>query len=209
MSEILIATGNQGKVREFEQLLSNLPIHFRGLRDFANIVEVEETGATFEENAALKAVGYARQTGFWTLADDSGLEVDALGGAPGVFSARFGGEGLSDAERVEKLLADLKKTGDKEKRARFVCTIVFANGNGEIYHTANGICDGRIAASPLGTNGFGYDPIFIPDGYEQTFAELPAGIKHKISHRGRAVDEIVRFLLDFFTKSLDQAKYRR
>lgn len=205
LSEILVATNNRGKIREFAELLTDLPIRFHSLAEFPNVREVEETGATFEENAALKATGYARQTGLWTLADDSGLEVVALGGAPGVFSARFGGAGLTDAERTEKLLFELEKTGDKEKKARFICVIVFSNPNGEIYYRAKGVCDGRIAANPLGANGFGYDPVFIPDGFNQTFGELPNEVKRKISHRARAVSEITRFLQDFLQKSLDQA----
>lgn len=204
-SEILVATGNAGKIREYETLLADLPVRLRGLRDFTDVQEVAETGATFEENARLKAVGYARQTGRWTLADDSGLEVDALGGAPGVFSARFGGEGLSDAERAEKLLAELKKVENNERTARFICVIVLADKMGEIIYQTKGICEGRIALNYCGTEGFGYDPIFVPAGFTQTFGELPSEIKHKISHRAQASAEIMRFLLDFFTKSLDQA----
>lgn len=197
LAEILVATNNQGKIREFAELLKHLPICWRGLDEFPNVTEVAETGATFAENAALKAVGYAAQTGLPTIADDSGLEVAALGGAPGVFSARFGGTWLSDAERAEKLLVELEKAADKKKIARFICVIVFADKNGKIYHTASGICNGQIAPNLSGSNGFGYDPIFIPSGFEQTFGELPAEIKRKISHRARAVDEITRFLQHF------------
>jgi XTP/dITP diphosphohydrolase len=204
-SEILVATGNAGKVSEYETLLAGLPVRLRGLREFADVQEVEETGTTFEENACLKAVGYAQQTGRWTLADDSGLEVDALGGAPGVFSARFGGAGLSDAERAEKLLAELKKAENKSRNARFICVIVLASETGEIIYQTKGVCEGQIALSYCGVGGFGYDPIFIPSGFTQTFGELSSEIKHKISHRAQAVNEIMRFLLDFFTKSLDQA----
>ncbi|MEP6922845.1 MAG: RdgB/HAM1 family non-canonical purine NTP pyrophosphatase [Pyrinomonadaceae bacterium] len=197
LSEILVATTNKGKIREFEDLLCGFGLRFRGLSEFPHITEVAENGQTFAENAALKACGYARQTGLPTLADDSGLEVAALNNAPGIFSARFGGIGLSDAQRVEKLLADLENIGLEERQARFVCVIALANENGEIYYSATGICNGRIAANPLGTNGFGYDPIFVPDGYENTFGELQPSIKHKISHRAHAVNEIIRFLQDF------------
>lgn len=198
--EILIATNNKGKIREFSELLADFPIRFRTLAEFPNVPEVEETGTTFEENAVLKAVQYARQTGLLAIADDSGLEVDALAGAPGVFSARFGGNDLSDAERIEKLLFELEKTGDSKKKARFICVIVVANQSGDIYYTAHGTCEGKIAATPSGTNGFGYDPIFIPDGFDQTFGQLPNEIKHKISHRTRAVGEITRFLQGFLQK---------
>lgn len=197
LAEILVATSNQGKIHEFKELFRGLTIHFRGLTEFPGITEVAENGRTFAENAALKAGGYARQTGLPTLADDSGLEVAALNNAPGIFSARFGGIGLSEAQRVEKLLADLENVGFQERQARFVCVIALANENGQIYYSATGICNGRIAANPLGTNGFGYDPIFIPEGFETTFGELPLAIKHKISHRAQAANEIIRFLQDF------------
>jgi XTP/dITP diphosphohydrolase len=203
--KILIATGNAGKVREFAELLKELPIEICGLKDFHNIEEVSETGASFEENAKLKAAGYALQTGLWTLADDSGLEVEALGDAPGVFSARYGGETASNAEKIEKLLAELKKTGDCERKARFVCVIALAAPDGEIIRLEIGTCEGVIADKPLGNNGFGYDPVFVPENFRKTFGELPENIKQEISHRGRATRKIIRFLGDFFKISLDRA----
>lgn len=203
--KILIATGNAGKVREFAGLLKELPIEICGLKDFHNIEEVSETGASFEENAKLKAAGYALQTGLWTLADDSGLEVEALGNAPGVFSARYGGETASNAEKIEKLLAELKKTGDRERKARFVCAIAFAAPDGEIIRLEIGMCEGLISDKPQGNNGFGYDPIFVPENFRKTFGELPENIKQEISHRGRATCKIIRFLGDFFKISLDRA----
>lgn len=196
-SEILMATGNKGKVREFEELLANLNLSFRSLSDFPNVNEVIETGKTFAQNARLKAQGYNKQTGLPTLADDSGLEVAALDNAPGIFSARFGGNGLSDRQRVEKVLLELEKTPDHERRARFVCVIAVADENGKIVYEATGICDGRISLKPLGINGFGYDSIFIPDGFEKTFGELSMAVKHKISHRAQAANQIMRFLQDF------------
>lgn len=196
MTELLIATGNAGKVREVMRLLDGLPLRLRSLAEFSGVAEVEETGATFAENAALKATVYAGQTGLWTLADDSGLEVDALGGAPGVFSARYAGAGASDAERVSRLLAELSRTGDCERRARFVCVIAIADPAARLAHTSTGICEGRIALAPRGAGGFGYDPIFIPDGYQASFGELPVEIKQRISHRAIALEAARPFLLN-------------
>lgn len=203
--KILIASGNAGKVREFAELLKDLPIEICGLKDFHNIKEVAETGVSFEENAKLKAAGYALQTGLWTLADDSGLEVEALGNAPGVFSARYGGETASNAEKIEKLLAELEKTGDCERKARFVCAIALATPDGEIICLEIGMCEGLISDKPQGNKGFGYDPIFVPENFRKTFGELPENIKQEISHRGRATRKIIRFLGDFFKISLDRA----
>lgn len=204
--KILIATGNAGKVREFAELFKNLSVEICGLKDFPAIEEVAEIGVTFEDNARLKAVGYAEQTGLWTVADDSGLEVEALGNAPGVFSARYAGTAASDAEKIEKLLKEIKKTGVKEKKARFVCAIALAAPDGKVVCMETGVCEGRISDKPLGENGFGYDPIFVPENFEQTFGELPENIKQQISHRGRASRKILRFLRDFFTFSLDRTR---
>ena len=201
--ELLIATRNAGKVCEVEMLLEGLPLRFRSLAEFPEIVEVEETGATFAENAALKARGYAAQTRLWALADDSGLEVEALGGAPGVFSARYaGGAHASDAERTAHLLAELSRTGDTGRRARFVCVIAIADADARLVDSSTGTCEGSIALAPRGVNGFGYDPVFIPDGYRQTFGELPPEIKQHISHRARALEAARSFLLEY---SLSQA----
>jgi len=142
----------------------------------------------------LKAAGYALQTGEMTLADDSGLEVDALGGAPGVLSARYAGDGASDAERVNKLLAELSRVKSSERTARFVSVIAIANREGVILNLSTGACEGLIADAPCGVNGFGYDPVFIPQGFEQTFAELPATLKNRISHRGKALQAATDFL---------------
>lgn len=195
--ELLIATGNAGKVAEMRELLKDLPVDLRGLADFGQLSEVEETGATFTENAALKARYYARNTGLIALADDSGLEVFALGNAPGIYSARYAGANASDAQKTEKLLRELKATGDAARRARFVCAMTLANPDGTILFTTEGICAGCISDAPRGVNGFGYDPVFIPDGYRQTFGELFGEIKHKISHRARAAEKIIRYLADF------------
>jgi XTP/dITP diphosphohydrolase len=195
--KLLVATNNTGKIKELNELLADLPISLFGLKHFENTLEPEETGATFTENAILKANSYARQTGFWALSDDSGLEVEALNGAPGVFSARYAGVNATDRERIVKLLDELAVSGDKSRRARFVCAMAIADETGEIKFLAEGICDGKIAFNPRGANGFGYDPIFVPDGYEQTFGELSSAIKGKISHRARAIVKIMRFLRSF------------
>jgi len=195
--QILIATKNSGKVLELKNLLADLPVELLNLKDFPSIVEAEETGATFIENAALKAQSYARQTGIFALADDSGLEVAALGGAPGIYSARYAGENVSDETRIEKLLNEISRSGNDDRRARFVCAIAIADENGEIIFTAEDYCEGEIAFEPRGRNGFGYDPVFIPSGFEQTFGELSEPVKQKISHRARALVKIIRYLRDF------------
>jgi XTP/dITP diphosphohydrolase len=161
------------------------------------MADVEETGSTFQENAVLKARAFAAQTGELCLADDSGLEIEALGHAPGVYSARFAGADTGYDIKISKLLTLLEQTGDVARRARFACVMALADPGGEVLHTAEGICAGRIAPEPRGTNGFGYDPIFIPDGFDRTFGELDAGTKREMSHRGRAARLILRYLLDF------------
>ncbi len=195
--KILVATNNAGKIKELSEFLADLPIELFGLKHFENTFEPEETGATFADNAILKANSYALQTGFWAVSDDSGLEVEALNGAPGVFSARYAGENATDAERIVKLLAELAATNAESRRARFVCAMAIADETGDIKFLAEGICDGQIALKPGGANGFGYDPIFVPDGYEQTFGELSSAIKRKISHRAQAIEKIMLFLRDF------------
>ena len=192
--ELLVATGNAGKLREIRALLNDLPITLLSLADFPAIEEVAETGSTFVENAALKAFGYARQSGVLTLADDSGLEVDALDRAPGVRSARYLGEHASYVERMDALLTALKAANDVARTARFVCALAIASEKQEMLYTTEGTCEGRIAYSPRGFGGFGYDPIFLPDGFTQTFGELPADIKNGISHRGRVLAKAHQFL---------------
>ncbi|HEV7796631.1 MAG TPA: non-canonical purine NTP pyrophosphatase [Pyrinomonadaceae bacterium] len=200
--EILIATRNGGKIREIQSTLSSLPLKLRLLEEFADISPVDEVGQTYAENASLKAIGYASQTGLWALADDSGLEVAALGGRPGLFSARFGGDHLSDRERTDKLLATLCNNSDRT--ARFVCSMALAGcwpnekpderSEPRLLKLTEGICEGAIALVARGKNGFGFDPMFIPTGYSETFAELPDGIKSKISHRALALAAMHTFL---------------
>jgi XTP/dITP diphosphohydrolase len=197
-SELLVATNNAGKVRELARALSDLPLRLRLLGEFAGVVEPEETGETFAENAVLKALHYSAHARVPTLSDDSGLVVDALGGAPGVYSARYAGKSATYAERIAKLLGEIEAAGDRERRARFVCVIAVAEpSTGELV-TFEGRCEGRIARAPRGARGFGYDPVFVPEGHTQTFGELPDEIKRRISHRALAVEAASRYLRERF-----------
>jgi XTP/dITP diphosphohydrolase len=194
---LVLATGNLGKLCELKELFRDLPLELKSLRDFERLVDVDETGSTFRENAELKARGFALQTGHLSLADDSGLEIEALGNAPGVHSARFAGEGTGYDVKIPRLLAMLDDAGFPNRRARFVCVMALADSHGRIVYSAEGVCSGSIARSPRGSNGFGYDPIFTPDGFDQTFGELGDHIKRSISHRAKAAELIIRYLLDF------------
>ena len=197
--ELLIATKNAGKIRELKSVLSSLPLRLRQLSEFSEITEVEETGRTCTENAELKARLHGSQTGLWALADDSGLEVDALNGAPGALSARFGGTGASDEERNARLLAELSLTDEEHRTARFICAIaLYEPGEGAV-EIFNGICEGFISRHPRGSNGFGYDPLFIPSGYAYTFGELPNEIKQQLSHRARALAAVRVYLTERFS----------
>jgi XTP/dITP diphosphohydrolase len=183
--KLLVATHNSGKVREYRELLAELPLEVTYLDAEGITLEVAETGQTFAENARLKAATYAGISGLWTWADDSGLEVDALGGAPGVYSARYAGEGASDADRYRKLLDALIGVPWARRTARFRCVVALATPGGAI-RTSDGACEGVIAFGPAGSNGFGYDPVFYLPDRGQTMAQLPAEVKNEISHRGRA-----------------------
>ena len=196
MTKLLIGTGNIGKLREIKTILTNVPYEIVSLADFGNIETPEENGETYNANAMLKATSYARQTGLLTLADDSGLEVGALNWGPGVMSARYAGDDASDADRRSLLLSELSKTGSQMRTARFVCAVAIAySGPHKIIFAWEGICTGRIIDVERGAGGFGYDPLFVPDGYDQTFAELPDAVKNRISHRGRALAQAREFLL--------------
>jgi XTP/dITP diphosphohydrolase len=198
--ELLVATTNQGKAREVIDALLDLPLIVRTLNKIPNLRYVDELGITYEENAALKALSYSQQTGLYALADDSGLEVDALGGLPGLHSARFAGVELDDKGRTEKLLKALAGVQGQNRKARFVSVLTLAGPDQKapnsyrILHVARGECSGRITEEPLGANGFGYDPVFAPDGYEQTFGELPDEVKSKLSHRAQALSGMRNFL---------------
>jgi XTP/dITP diphosphohydrolase len=196
IEQLLLATGNPGKLTELADLLKGARVNLVSLADMPGISEVEETGTTFEENARIKARGYALQTSMFALADDSGLEIAALNGRPGVLSARYGGAGMSFSDKIARILRELQRTGRAYRRARFVCSMAIADPGGHIVRVAEGICQGNIAIEPQGTGGFGYDPVFIPDGSDRTFGELPEGTKQQISHRARAFDQIIPFLRD-------------
>jgi len=184
---LLIGTGNPGKLIEIKTIVGTLLFEFHSLNEFRRVTTAAENGKSYIENAIAKARYYAVETGLCTLADDSGLELDALGGAPGVFSARYAGQGASDEERRALLLTELSQTDDDQRGAQFICAVAIANPNGELVYTSEGICRGTIAGMAKGHGGFGYDPLFVPDGYTQTFAELPESIKNRISHRARAL----------------------
>lgn len=203
-SQLLIATSNAGKRAEIQLLLSDLPVTLFDFRNFPAIEPIAETGTTFVENASLKAIGYATQTGLLTLADDSGLEVDALDGAPGVRSARYAGESASDAERVQALLTALASVPESRRSARFVSAVAIADSNREILNISVGECEGRIALVARGYGGFGYDPVFIPNGRDLTFAELKPEVKNQISHRARALAATRAYLLALTAASGDR-----
>ena len=183
--KLLIATRNRGKKREYARLLEGLEMQLITLDDLGVTKTIKEDGASYTENALLKARGYAAATGLVTLADDSGLEVDALDGAPGVLTARYAGQGATDEQRYSLLLEQLKDVPHEHLTARFRCVIALAWPDGRVEIT-EGICEGRITREPRGEHGFGYDPVFYVPEYGCTMAELPPEIKNRISHRARA-----------------------
>ncbi len=185
----VIASNNKKKIEELERILNPLEIYTKTAEQLGKeLPAVEETGATFEENAELKAKAACESTGFPAIADDSGLVIDALGGKPGVFSARYAGEGATDEEKINKILAEMMTSGSSDRSAHFECVICcyFPNGD-KIF--AHGRCDGTIGYAPRGTNGFGYDPIFFVEG-NKTFAELSDNQKDVMSHRGKALKDL-------------------
>lgn len=183
-AEVVVATSNPGKLREIRAILSDLEGPLLALEAFAPLRFPEE-GDDYGENAAAKARACARGTGRLALADDSGLEVRALGGRPGVRSARYGGPGLDDAGRIARLLEELRGVAEAERSARFVCVAALAHPDGRV-QSARGSCEGRILWAPRGASGFGYDPVFQPDGQGVSMAELPEAEKNGLSHRARA-----------------------
>ena len=202
---ILVATHNQGKVRELARMLAALELDWLTLDDMGVTLEVAETGETFQENATLKATQYAAVTGCLTLADDSGLVVDALNGRPGVHTAYYGGHRLTPAERYHLLLENLRDVPWEQRTARFRCVMVVSNPAGELLATAEGVCEGMITLEPSGAGGFGYDPIFYLPEQKATMAELPPEIKNKISHRGRAIQALTAIKLTGFSKPVSSA----
>ncbi len=197
-NKLLLATNNKGKAREYKSLLAGIPYQLVTMTDEGITTEVSETGATFEENAILKATVLAAESGLLTLADDSGLEVDVLGGEPGVLSARYAGEGASDADRAKFLLTKLKGVPEENRTARFRCVIAIATPDGDV-KTCSGEYPGVITTTPRGYNGFGYDPIFYVPELGKTMAELSADEKNKISHRARAAEKARQLLMNWNT----------
>jgi XTP/dITP diphosphohydrolase len=196
--KLLIATGNPGKVREFRQMLGDSRYEWSDLSQHREVAAVEETGQTFRANACLKASYHATTLSTWALADDSGLEVDALNGAPGVLSARWAEvnrTGKGDADNNTLLLRQLEKIPDQKRTARFVCVLALSDPQGRIVLTTRDTVEGRIIHSPRGANGFGYDPLFLIESHGKTTAELDPDAKHRLSHRGKALQSL-KLLLD-------------
>jgi XTP/dITP diphosphohydrolase len=185
---LLVSTRNIHKVREIRAILGS-SFRVSDLSGLAEIAEIEETDETFEENATIKAVAVSQICDGWVIADDSGLEVDALGGAPGVYSARYSGKGATDAENNALLLKNLENVRGKNRRARFRCVIVLARA-GHKFAVFDGAVEGSIAKQPRGGGGFGYDPLFVPEGFVKTFGELPAELKNRLSHRAMALEKL-------------------
>jgi len=191
--KLLLATNNRAKVKEYAKLLQGIPYQIVSLEDVNISEQVEETGTSFEENAILKAKRYAELSGLTSMADDSGLEVDALDGEPGVRSARYAGEGASDKKRIDFLLKKVADVPWEKRGARFRCVIAIAYPDGRI-QLCKGECNGILTFAPLGDNGFGYDPIFYLPDLHKTMAELSMSDKNAISHRGKATEEARRIL---------------
>jgi len=194
MRQILIATKNSGKAEEFKQFFANHQIEAISLLDLdETIPDIAETGSTFEENAALKAEQIAALVNSPVLADDSGLIIDALDGRPGLYSARYAGEPKDDQANIDKVLDEMKEVPEGERTARFICVLAVAiPGKETIFRT--GYCEGKITLAEKGENGFGYDPIFVPKGFDRTMAELPPETKNEISHRKNAISQLEKWI---------------
>ena len=194
MKEIILASSNPGKVREINQLLAGLDLHVQPQTDFG-VPDIEETGLTFVENAILKARNAAQHTGRPAIADDSGIEVDALNGAPGIYSARYAGIGASDQANLEKLLTELGDLPEEKRTARFQCLMVYMrHANDPTPLICQGSWEGRILFKPQGENGFGYDPVFYVPSHDCSSAELAAEVKNSLSHRGQALRKLLAAL---------------
>jgi len=194
MRKLVVATKNRKKLSEIKTLLKGLDLKIISLLDFSHPPSIKETGKTFKENAVKKAVTIARFSGLLTLGEDSGLQVKALGGRPGVYSSRFSGAKKDDVLNNEKVLRLLGRLPLTKRKARYVCSVALADEDGLIT-TKEGTCYGRITFYPKGTNGFGYDPIFIVKGFKKTFGQLSSATKHRLSHRGRALKKIKKDIL--------------
>ncbi len=193
MPKLLLATGNKAKVREYKHLLKGLPFELVSLAELGINTKIDEVGESLEDNARLKATSLARESQLLTLADDSGLEVDVLGGEPGRLSARYAGEGASDKDRVDYLLSRLKDVPEEKRSARFRCVIAIATPDGEV-ELCSGECPGFITLEPRGEEGFGYDPIFYLPQLGRTMAELTLEDKNRVTHRGRAARQAINLL---------------
>jgi XTP/dITP diphosphohydrolase len=194
MKNIVLATGNLGKVREINELLANHDLAVVAQSDF-NVPEAEETGLSFVENAIIKARNAAAHTGLSAIADDSGLEVDALGGAPGIYSSRYAGKSASDRDNLEKLLADLGDLAAEQRSARFQCLMVYLrHAKDPTPIVCQGTWEGQVLFAPRGSDGFGYDPVFYVPSHNCSSAELPPDIKNRLSHRGQALRKLIAAL---------------
>ena len=193
MTKLLIATNNQGKIREYRELLQGLPFDLVTLAQVGINTSIAETGKTMCQNAILKATGYAAMSRLLTIADDSGLEVDALDGAPGIMSARYAGHHATDTDRVQYLLSKLKDVPEGKRTARFRCVIAISIPDGKVI-TRSATCEGSITFAPRGEQGFGYDPVFYFPEYGKTMAELSPEMKNSVSHRGKAAVKARRVL---------------
>lgn len=197
VKKLVVATHNRDKTREFSELLNELAVEVLPLDAFPSIGEVAEDAPTLEGNALLKARAVHRATGLPSLADDTGLEVYYLNGEPGVYSSRYSGEGATYAQNVAKLLVRMRGVPPRRRAARFRCVLAFVSGSGSPV-TVEGVCPGQITEHPRGTNGFGYDPLFLPDGQHLTLAEMDIRLKNTLSHRAVAMQQIKPFLREFF-----------
>ncbi|ATH92681.1 nucleoside-triphosphate diphosphatase [Bacillus glycinifermentans] len=193
MKEVIIATKNEGKVKEFKEMLAPRGYDVKSLLDIGYTADIEETGQTFEENAIIKAETISKETGKIVIADDSGLSVDYLGGRPGVYSARYAGEDKSDLANLQKLLKELEGVEKEDRSARFRCALALCIP-GQETKTVEGAVEGYITEEPIGTNGFGYDPVFLVKDKDQTMAQLSSGEKNKISHRADALKKLTALL---------------
>ena len=194
MLKLVIATGNIGKVKEIQEKLNEYPLTIESLQDYPQMSELQEDGKTFAENSILKATAVSNYTNLPALADDSGLEIDYLGGKPGLYSSRWG---KNDRERVERVLKELEGVKEEQRKARFICVMSLVIP-GNKFFTTQGICSGKITFLPRGNGGFGYDPIFNPDGYELTFSQMGKKLKNKISHRAIALDGMIPQIIAYY-----------
>ena len=194
MLRLVLATRNPGKIREIVDKLNNYPVIVECLNDYPEIAEIKEDGKTFSDNAIIKAKTVSELVDLPSLADDSGLEIEYLGGKPGILSSRWG---TSDQERINKVIKALKNSSTEQRNARFVCVMSLFTKEKKYYIT-KGICSGKISLSPWGSFGFGYDPIFIPEGYNQTFAQMGNEIKKRISHRAIALKKMIQIIIEHY-----------